>query len=61
MDLKKRRTKKSTALMVANPYLADPKFREYMTVTSVHNSNKLEGIDVPRKVTRENYRLVVQS
>lgn len=55
--MKKKRGKTTTALLVTNPYLADPKFREFMTVQSVYASGQQEGVKVSRKKVYESYRL----
>lgn len=43
--------------MNINPYLSDPVLRETVTVMTVTTANRMEGIKVPRKVTRKHYRM----
>ena len=52
---------KKTALVHTNQFQRDPKSREDVTVLAVSTANRLEGMSVTRKVTRENYRLVSRS
>lgn len=47
---------KKTALVNTNPYLSNPVMRETVTVMAVSTANRMEGIKVSRKVTREHYR-----
>lgn len=54
----KRTAKKKTALANVNPYLANPATREVVTVMAVNSANRMEGIKVTSKVTREHYRIL---
>jgi hypothetical protein len=57
--LKKLASKrKKTALANINPYLANPAAREALTVLAVSSANRMEGVKVTTKVTREHYRVL---
>jgi hypothetical protein len=47
---------KKNALVNTNPYLIDPDLREYLTVMSVHDSNRFEGNLTPLEKTIEHFR-----
>ncbi|HEY9724048.1 MAG TPA: hypothetical protein V6D47_18745 [Oscillatoriaceae cyanobacterium] len=51
---------KKTALVNVNPYLSNPELRETVTVMAVNSANRMEGIKVDRKVTREHYRVLTE-
>jgi hypothetical protein len=50
--------KKKTALSNVNPYLANPAAREAVSVLAVTSANRMEGVKVTTKVTREHYRIL---
>lgn len=56
--MKKLARKKKTALSNVNPYLTNPDLREAVSVLAVNSANRMEGIKVTTKVTREHYRIL---
>lgn len=49
---------KNNALIYTNEYLKDPELRKLLTVNSVNDYNRMEGILVSYEQTMQHYELI---